>query len=70
LSFRVEPTPLRGCQLINVALGGALYRDIPTLIGGSDLHADQALCDRLLHDIDIVEGSAPIISCPRCKPTR
>jgi putative glutamine amidotransferase len=47
----------RGCQLINVALGGTLYQDISTQIGGSEVHADRALYDRVLHDIDFVEGS-------------
>jgi len=47
----------RGCQLINVALGGTLYQDIPTQIAGSGVHADDGLYDRVLHDIDIVQDS-------------
>jgi putative glutamine amidotransferase len=36
----------RGCQLINVALGGTLYQDIATQVGGSLLHR----CDRRYED--------------------
>ncbi len=36
----------RGCQLINVALGGTLYQDIATQVGGAVLHR----CDRRYED--------------------
>jgi putative glutamine amidotransferase len=47
----------RGCQLMNVALGGTLYQDIPTQIDNAGPHRDDDLYDEALHDIDIVEGS-------------
>jgi len=47
----------RGCQLINVALGGTLFQDIPTQIAESISHRDDVLYDDALHDIDIVRGT-------------
>ncbi len=43
----------RGCQLINVALGGSLYQDLPTEFSGSQPHRDQELYDKLSHPIEI-----------------
>ncbi len=47
----------RGLQLINVALGGTLYQDIPTEVPGAARHVDPDAYDGNEHDIDIVPGS-------------
>jgi putative glutamine amidotransferase len=47
----------RGCQLINVALGGTLYQDIPTQVGRAVAHRDVDLYERALHDVTLVPGS-------------
>lgn len=48
----------RGCQLLNVALGGSLYQDLPSIYP-HDLLKHSILTDRHLavHDIDISEES-------------
>ena len=48
----------RGCQLINVALGGTLYQDIPTQIDHAMTHRDTDLYERALHDVSLVPGTA------------
>ncbi len=45
----------RGCQVINVALGGTLEMDIPTAYGVS--HRQEKGATGYLHDIDIVRGT-------------
>jgi len=47
----------RGCQLINVALGGTLFQDIPTQVTYAISHRDDVLYDDALHEIDIVRGT-------------
>ncbi len=47
----------RGCQLINVALGGTLYQDIPTQVPDAIVHNDVALYERQLHPMNILPGS-------------
>lgn len=47
----------RGCQLINVAMGGSLWQDIPTHIDGAIAHRDAGLYDRYHHAIEIVAGT-------------
>jgi putative glutamine amidotransferase len=47
----------RGCQLINVALGGTLFQDIPTQVSDAGSHRDDAMYDRALHDVDFVAGT-------------
>jgi putative glutamine amidotransferase len=47
----------RGCQLINVALGGTLFQDIPTQVAQSITHRDTALYERSLHDMTLVQGT-------------
>ncbi len=47
----------RGCQLINVALGGTLFQDIPTQVTASISHRDTSLYDRSLHDVNLVQGT-------------
>ncbi|MFH1183902.1 MAG: gamma-glutamyl-gamma-aminobutyrate hydrolase family protein [Chloroflexota bacterium] len=48
----------RGCQLLNVGLGGTLYPDLPTEPGGPVKH-DMAGSERavLVHDVTIEAGS-------------
>jgi len=41
----------RGAQLLNVAFGGTLYQDIPTLRPEAIPHVDAELYDRLQHDV-------------------
>jgi putative glutamine amidotransferase len=47
----------RGCQLINVALGGTLFQDIPTQLPAAVAHRDTAMYERALHDVSFVAGS-------------
>jgi putative glutamine amidotransferase len=47
----------RGCQLINVALGGTLFQDIPTQVTHAISHRDADLYERALHDVNLVQGT-------------
>lgn len=47
----------RGCQLINVALGGTLYQDIPTQLPEALGHRDLMRYDQQFHDIEILPGT-------------
>ena len=47
----------RGCQLINVALGGTLYQDIPTQVPSSVRHLHLEQYDQQFHAIDMVPGT-------------
>ena len=47
----------RGCQLINVALGGTLFQDIPTQVTQAISHRDVDLYDQALHDVTLVQGT-------------
>ena len=47
----------RGCQLINVALGGTLFQDIPTQVTQAISHRDADLYERALHDVTLVRGT-------------
>jgi putative glutamine amidotransferase len=53
--FMIQGKPVlgicRGCQLINVALGGTLYQDLPTQYAGLATHNDFDLYDTLEHEI-------------------
>ena len=47
----------RGCQLINVALGGTLYQDIPSQRPSEVQHLHVQQYDRQFHDAEILPGS-------------
>jgi putative glutamine amidotransferase len=47
----------RGCQLINVALGGTLFQDIPTQLPAAVSHRDPEKYEAALHDVSFVAGS-------------
>jgi putative glutamine amidotransferase len=47
----------RGCQLINVALGGTLYHDIPTQAPSSVRHLHLQQYDQQFHEMAIVPGT-------------
>ena len=47
----------RGAQVINVAMGGTLYQDIPTQRPDALHHRDQALYEKNCHATSIVAGS-------------
>ncbi len=49
----------RGCQVINVALGGSIYQDLPTMYTQSPLAKHSILSDKHLpvHEIEITQGS-------------
>ena len=47
----------RGCQLINVALGGTLFQDIGTQVGKSVLHRCDRRYEDNFHAMRVVEGS-------------
>jgi len=48
----------RGCQLINVALGGTLYQDLPSQFAGIAEHNDRALYDQLAHEVSFPPESS------------
>jgi putative glutamine amidotransferase len=54
--FMIQGKPVlgicRGCQLINVALGGTLWQDLPTQTDSIVRHNDSSLYDQLLHQIN------------------
>ncbi len=47
----------RGCQLLNVALGGTLYQDLPSQRGGALLHEQQAALSERWHSARVEPGS-------------
>ena len=47
----------RGCQLINVALGGTLWQDINTQIPQTLLHRDEKRYEHNFHDLRVLPGS-------------
>lgn len=47
----------RGCQLINVALGGSLIQDIPSQLPAANCHGDPDLYDKLRHAIEFSPDS-------------
>lgn len=48
----------RGCQLINVALGGTLWQDLPTQAETSGNHNDPVRYDQLTHAIEFESGAS------------
>ncbi|HEX4944368.1 MAG TPA: gamma-glutamyl-gamma-aminobutyrate hydrolase family protein [Usitatibacteraceae bacterium] len=46
----------RGCQLINVALGGTLYQDIGTQVGKSIVHRSDTRYEDNFHAMRLIEG--------------
>ena len=47
----------RGIQLINVALGGTLYQDLPSQVGTQVAHRDRSIHDANIHEIRLEPGS-------------
>jgi putative glutamine amidotransferase len=47
----------RGHQLINVALGGTLYQDIPSQVGEQTAHRDRSVNDANVHTVRLEPGS-------------
>jgi putative glutamine amidotransferase len=47
----------RGCQLINVALGGTLYQDIDTQLPGMQQHRDDTRYEKVVHNTRILENT-------------
>ncbi|HET7321931.1 MAG TPA: gamma-glutamyl-gamma-aminobutyrate hydrolase family protein [Longimicrobiaceae bacterium] len=47
----------RGVQLLNVALGGTLYQDLPSQRGGDLKHEQEASVDEEWHEVRVEEGS-------------
>jgi putative glutamine amidotransferase len=47
----------RGIQLINVALGGTLYQDLPTQVGTQVAHRDRSVYEGNIHEIRFEPGS-------------
>ena len=47
----------RGIQLINVALGGTLYQDLPSQMGTEVAHRDRSIHDANIHEIRLEPGS-------------
>lgn len=48
----------RGCQLINVALGGTLWQDIPSQLAGANGHRDAERYDRISHAIEFAPDAS------------
>lgn len=59
--FRRQHKPVlgicRGCQLINVALGGSLYQDLATQLPGSAHHRHESRYDANVHNASILPGT-------------
>lgn len=47
----------RGCQLINIALGGTLYQDLPSQFPGIAEHNDRERYDTLSHAVEFTADS-------------
>jgi len=47
----------RGVQLMNVALGGSLYQDLPSERGGPLTHSQKPPYDAPVHGVDILPGT-------------
>jgi len=47
----------RGCQVVNVALGGTLWQDIPSQIPEAGGHSFDMPMDELSHHVDLVPGT-------------
>ncbi len=47
-----------GAQLINVALGGSLYQDIPLQIRNAIKHGPSKSAEKVYHNVNIFEGTA------------
>ncbi len=47
----------RGCQIVNVALGGNLWQDIPSQVPAANGHAFDMPMDECSHYIDVVPGT-------------
>ena len=47
----------RGCQLVNVALGGTLWQDIPSQIPGAQGHSFDVPMSEPSHHVDFIEGT-------------
>jgi len=47
----------RGMQLLNVALGGSLYQDIPTQLPSQIQHRMSPASDKVIHEISVVDGT-------------
>jgi putative glutamine amidotransferase len=47
----------RGAQLINVAEGGTLWQDLPSLRSNTNVHRSQDLYCKLTHDIDLADDT-------------
>lgn len=60
----------RGAQLINVACGGTLWQDVPTMVPGAIRHRDDALYDQLHHAIGLAPGSGLAKLYPGCAQAR
>ena len=62
--FMIQGKPIlgicRGCQLINVALGGTLYQDLPTEFPDLGEHNDPERYDTLAHDIVFADDASLI----------
>jgi putative glutamine amidotransferase len=50
----------RGFQVLNVALGGSLFQDLPSQRPSSVIHNDSALYDRLYHEVTLQGSLAEI----------
>lgn len=62
--FMIQGKPIlgicRGCQLINVALGGTLHQDLPTEYPDVANHRDPERYDQLTHDIVFADDATLI----------
>jgi len=60
-AFMKENKPVlgicRGVQLINVAMGGSLFQDLPTQRPGAQHHRDGELYDQAFHEVQFVPNS-------------
>ncbi len=59
----------RGCQMINVALGGTLYQDLATQLK-SGHHRDEALYEHNFHDMEVLPETWLAKLYPKVRQTR
>ncbi len=59
----------RGCQVINVAFGGNLVQDIPSMLPESNSHYQTAPRHEAFHSVELLEGSrlASIFGCTQLR---
>lgn len=61
----------RGCQVVNVALGGSLVQHLPDEVGDAVPHRDRVAGSRTTHSVEVTAGSKleQILGTRACEPS-